>query len=82
MLKRIALVVSLAVLTLSGFAQSNTPQFELFGGFQFFRQDTTFVQDQLDLPHAQNPAFIPAVNFGAHQNLIRMEWNRAGERRA
>jgi len=41
-----------------------------------------FAQDQLDLPHAQNPAFIPAVNFGAHQDLIRMEWNRAGERRA
>jgi opacity protein-like surface antigen len=73
MLKRIAVVASLAVLTLPGFAQSNTPQFELFGGFQFFRQDTTFVQDQLDLLHAQNPAFVPAVSFGAHQNL--KGWN-------
>lgn len=32
MLKRFAVLVSLAVVTLPGLAQSNTPQFEIFGG--------------------------------------------------
>lgn len=77
MLKQSIVVLTFFFSTLTVFAQTNTPQWEVYGGYQYSRIDTGFIQDQFDLLHAENPAVIPPLNFGTHQNLNG--WNFGGQ---
>jgi hypothetical protein len=72
---------ALSALVLASFcvfasAQEYTPQWELYGGYQYTRIDTHAIQDLFNLEHALDPS-VPLVNFGAHQGLNG--WNFGGQ---
>lgn len=50
------------------FAQSNTPLWVLYGGYQYARIDSGFIDDELRLYQTTHPTF-PVPTFGKHQNL-------------
>lgn len=64
--------LTLAFCSVATAQQSNTPQWEIYGGYQYTRVGTGFVQDELDLLHTNDPA-IPPLPFGRHQNMSG--WN-------
>jgi opacity protein-like surface antigen len=69
MFRRLFLVVTLAIPAVTmAQKESNTPQFELYAGYQFTRIDTGFVQDEFNLLKTLNPD-LPIPDFGRHQNL-------------
>ena len=62
------LLVVLSLLSVLAVAQNtNTPWWELYGGYQYTRADTGQVQDALNLITDGNG--LPRVDFGRHQNM-------------
>lgn len=75
MVKWLKTALIVVFVSLAAFAQDNVPQWELYGGYQYTRISTGFVQDQLNLQHQLNPT-VPLFNFGRHQNLNGWKWAR------
>jgi hypothetical protein len=66
------LLIVLSLLTVPALAQNtNTPWWELYGGYQYARADTGAAQDAVNLITGSNG--LPHVDFGRHQNLSG--WN-------
>jgi opacity protein-like surface antigen len=64
------LLTVLSLLSLIAVAQnSNTPWWELYGGYQYTRAETGQVQDAVNLITDSNVPPLPRVDVGRHQNL-------------
>jgi hypothetical protein len=66
-IKGVILLLSALTLCVAASAQK-TPEWQLFGGYQYLRIDTGFVQTQLNIFHSTQPS-VPVITLSNHENV-------------